>query len=126
MANAAASSSRTNVVPKKKVVTKKFAGAAYQAGRWGSLQVTITVRKTTTVRAGKKKVTRKITAVSVPTYPNHTDRSVYINSQALPILKSETLQAHLSANINLVSGASDSSQAFAESLQSAILKAKKS
>ena len=109
----------------KKVVTKKFAGAAYQAGRWGSLQVTITVRKTTTVRAGKKKVTRKITAVSVPTYPNHTDRSVYINSQALPILKSETLQAHMSANINLVSGASDSSQAFAESLQSAILKAKK-
>ena len=65
------------------------------------------------------------TAVSVPTYPNHTDRSVYINSQALPILKSETLQAHMSANINLVSGASDSSQAFAESLQSAILKAKK-
>jgi len=109
----------------KKVVTKKFAGAAYQADRWGPLQVTITVRKTTTVRAGKKKVTRKITAVSVPTYPNHTDRSVYINSQALPILKSETLQAHMSANINLVSGASDSSQAFAESLQSAILKAKK-
>ena len=109
----------------KKVVTKKFAGAAYQADRWGSLQVTITVRKTTTGTAGKRKVTRKITAVSVPTYPNHTDRSVYINSQALPILKSEALQAQ-SANINLVSGASDSSQAFAESLQSAILKAKKS
>jgi uncharacterized protein with FMN-binding domain len=108
----------------KKIVTKKFAGAAYQADRWGSLQVTITVRKTTTVRAGKKKVTRKITAVSVPTYPNHTDRSVFINSQALPILRSEALQAQ-SANINLVSGASDTSQAFAESLQSAILKAKK-
>jgi uncharacterized protein with FMN-binding domain len=89
------------------------------------LQVTITVHKTTTVTAGKKKVTRKITAVSVPTYPNHTDRSVYINSQALPILKRETLQAQR-ANINLVSGASDSSQAFAASLQSAILKAKRS
>jgi uncharacterized protein with FMN-binding domain len=109
----------------EKVVTKKFTGAAYQADRWGPLQVVITVRKTTTVRAGKKHVTRKITAVSVPTYPNHTDRSVFINSQALPILKSEALQAQ-SANINLVSGASDSSQAFAESLQSAILKAKKS
>jgi len=109
----------------KKVVTRKFAGAAYQADRWGSLQVTITVRKTTTGTAGKRKVTRKITAVSVPTYPNHTDRSVYINSQALPILKSEALKAQ-SANINLVSGASDSSQAFAESLQSAILRAKKS
>jgi uncharacterized protein with FMN-binding domain len=113
------------VTTTKKVVTKKFTGTAFEAGRWGSLQVVITVRKTTTVRAGKKHVTRKITAVSVPTYPNHTDRSVYINSQALPILKSETLQAHMSTNINLVSGASDSSQAFAESLQSAILKAKR-
>ena len=107
----------------KKVVTRKFAGVAYQADRWGSLQVTITVRKTTTVTAGKRKVTRKITAVSVPTYPNHTDRSVYINTQALPILKSEALQAQ-SARINLVSGATNTSDAFAQSLQSAILKAK--
>jgi uncharacterized protein with FMN-binding domain len=109
----------------KKVVTKKFTGAAYQADRWGALQVVITVRKTTTTTAGKKKVTRKITAVSIPTYPNHTDRSVYINSQALPILKSETLRAKMSANINLVSGASDSSDAYVQSLQSAILKAKR-
>ena len=108
----------------KKVVTRKFAGVAYQADRWGSLQVTITVRKTTTVTAGRRKVTRKITAVSVPTYPNHTDRSVYISSQALPILKSEALQAHMSVNINLVSGATYTSDAFAQSLQSAILKAK--
>ena len=77
------------------------------------------------MRAGKKHVTRKITAVSVPTYPNHTDRSVYISSQALPILKSEALQAGMTANINLVSGATDSSDAFASSLQSAILKAKR-
>ena len=109
----------------KKVVTKKFAGAAYQADRWGPLQVTITVRKTTTVTAGNRKVTRKITAVSVPTYPNHTDRSVYINSQALPILKSEALRARMSANISLVSGATYTSEAFAGSLQSAILKAHK-
>jgi len=71
-----------------------------------------------------RKVTRKLTAVSVPISPNHTDRSVYINSNALPILKSEALKAQ-SANINMVSGATDSSDAFAQSLQSAILKAKK-
>ena len=106
------------------VVTKKFTGAAVQAGRWGSLQVTIVVRKTTTITGTKRKVTRKMTALSVPTYPNHTDRSVYINSQALPILKSEALRAQ-SANINLVSGATNTSEAFAQSLQSAILKAKK-
>ena len=104
----------------KKVVTRKFTGTAYQADRWGPLRVTIVVRKTTV----GKKVTRKITSVSVPTYPNHTDRSVYINTQALPILKSEALRAQ-SARIDLVSGATDSSDAFAQSLQSAILKAKR-
>ena len=108
----------------KKVVTKKFAGTAFQADRWGPLQVTIVVRKTTTITGTKRKVTRKITALSVPTYPNHTDRSVYISSQALPILKSEALRAQ-SANINLVSGATNTSEAFAQSLQSAILEAKK-
>jgi len=110
---------------KKKVivVTKKFTGTAFEAGRWGSLQVTIKVRKTTTITGTKRHVTRKITAVGVPTYPNHTDRSVFINSQALPILKSETLRAQ-SASIDMVSGATDSSDAFAESLQSAILKAR--
>lgn len=110
---------------KKKVivVTKKFTGTAVEAGRWGPLQVTITVRKTTTVTGTKRKVTRKMKAVAVPTYPNHTDRSVFINSQALPILKSEALRAQ-SSSIDLVSGATDSSEAFAQSLQSAIVKAK--
>src|SRR3954464_10803063 len=90
----------------KKVVTKKFTGAAYEADRWGALKVTITVRKTTV----GKKVTRKVTAVAVPVYPNHTDRSVFINQQALPILRSEALRAQ-SARINLVSGATDTSDA---------------
>ncbi len=110
---------------KKIVVSKRFTGSVASVDRWGSLQVTIVVRKTTTITGTKKKVTRKITAVSVPVYPNHTDRSIYINQTALPILKAETLRAQ-SANINMVSGATDSSDAFAQSLQSAILKAKRS
>ena len=113
----------TRATTKKIVVSKRFAGSAASVDRWGSLQVTIVVRKTTTITGTKKKVTRKITAVSVPTYPNHTDRSIYINQTALPILKAEALRAQ-SANINMVSGATDSSDAFAQSLQSAILKAK--
>ena len=48
---------------------------------------------------------------------------MYINQNALPILKSEALQRQ-SASINLVSGATDTSYAFAQSLQAAILKAK--
>ena len=115
----------TLATTKKIVVSKRFTGSVASVDRWGSLQVTIVVRKTTTIIGTKKKVTRKITAVSVPTYPNHTDRSIYINQTALPILKAEALHAQ-SATINMVSGATDSSDAFAQSLQSAILKAKHS
>jgi uncharacterized protein with FMN-binding domain len=115
----------TRATAKKIVVSKRFTGSVASVDRWGSLQVTIVVRKTTTITGTKKKVTRKLTAVSVPTYPNHTDRSIYINQTALPILKAEALRAQ-SASINMVSGATDSSDAFAQSLQSAILKAKKS
>ena len=114
----------TRATTRKIVVTKRFAGSIASVDRWGSLQVTILVRKTTTITGTKKKVTRRITAVSVPTYPNHTDRSVFINQNALPTLKAEALRAQ-SANINLVSGATDTSYGFAQSLQAAILKAKR-
>ena len=105
---------------KAKVVIRKFTGAAYQADRFGTLQVVITVKKTTV----GKKVTRKITAISVPVYPEHTGRSVYISENAIPILRSEALRAQ-SAHVDLVSGATYTSDAFAGSLQSAILKAKR-
>ena len=110
---------------KKIVVTKRFAGSVASVDRWGSLQVNIVVRKTTTITGSKKKVARRITAVSVPTYPDHTDRSVFINQNALPTLKAEALRAQ-SANISVVSGATDTSYGFAQSLQAAILKAKRS
>ena len=113
--------------PKKKVVTatKLFTGAAGSADRWGDVQVTIVVKKTTTTNLATKKKTvkRKITSVKVPAYPDHTDRSIFINQQALPYLIQETIQAQSSA-IDMVSGATDTSIAFQQSLQSAILKAK--
>ena len=114
----------TRATTKKIVVSKRFSGSVASVDRWGNLQVTIVVRKTTTITGTKKKVTRRMTAVSVPTYPDHTDRSVFINQNALPILKAEALRAQ-STNINLVSGATDTSYGFAQSLQAAILKAKK-
>ncbi len=112
----------TKAKVRKIVVTKRFAGSVASVDRWGSLQVTIVVRKTTTITGTKKKVTRRMTAVTVPVYPNHTDRSVFINQNALPILKAEALKAQ-SANINMVSGATDTSNGFEQSLQSAIVKA---
>jgi uncharacterized protein with FMN-binding domain len=122
---AAARQAVSNTVVKKKVVTatKSFTGPAVEADRWGPLQVTIVVKKTTTTVGTKKTVARKMTAVKVPVSPNHTDRSVYINQQALPSLIQETLKAQ-SSRIYAVSGATDSSDAFAQSLQSAILTAK--
>lgn len=119
---AAAKASVANTTVKKKVIvaTKSFTGAAADADRWGPLQVTIVVKKTTTVVGTKKTVKKKITSIKVPVSPNHTDRSIFINEQALPTLVQEALQAQ-SAHIYVVSGATNSSDAFAQSLQSAIL-----
>lgn len=119
---AAAKASVANTTVKKKVIvaTRSFTGAAADADRWGPLQVTIVVKKTTTVVGTKKTVKKKITSIKVPVSPNHTDRSIFINEQALPTLVQEALQAQ-SAHIYVVSGATNSSDAFAQSLQSAIL-----
>src|SRR3982074_1727186 len=85
---AAARQGVSNTVVKKKVVTatKSFTGTAAEADRWGPLQVTIVVKKQTKTVGTKKTVARKITAVKVPVSPNHTDRSIFINQQALPTL----------------------------------------
>ncbi len=122
-----ASAAAQRAVPKKKVVTatRAFTGTPGSAGRWGNVQVRIVVRKTTTtvIKTKKKTVKRKILSVTVPVYPNHTDRSIFINQQALPYLIQETLQAQ-STGINMVSGATDTSYGFQSSLQSAILAAR--
>ncbi len=65
----------------------------------------------------------KIADVRFLQYPNSHSTSVYINSQAMPYLTQEAIQAQ-SANINGVSGATATSQAFAQSLSSALAKAK--
>jgi hypothetical protein len=84
------------------------------------------VEKTTTTVGTRKKVTRKITSVTVPVYPNHTDRSVFISQQAIPLLTQEVLtMMQLNPNIQLVGGATATSYAFAQSLQAAILAAKR-
>ena len=123
--NALAATPKTT--PKKKVVNKwkSFTGVLGSADRWGDVQVTIVVKKTTTTNltTKKKTVKRRITGVKVPVYPDHTGRSVFISEQALPYLIQETIQAQSTA-IDLVSGATYTSEGYASSLQSAILKAR--
>ncbi|WP_432876124.1 FMN-binding protein [Kribbella sp. CA-245084] len=75
--------------------------------QWGPVQVQLTVQS------------GKITAVSVPQYPNGNHRDAEINEYALPILINETVQAQ-SAQIDMVSGATVTSDGYIRSLQSAL------
>ncbi|MGN6124925.1 MAG: FMN-binding protein [Humibacter sp.] len=61
----------------------------------------------------------KITKVAVPQYPTQSFRDQEINQQAIPQLVSESLSAQ-SAHIDMVSGATYTSDGYLQSLQSAI------
>ncbi len=65
----------------------------------------------------------KITDVTFLQYPNEQSHSIEINQQADPVLTQETIQAQ-SAQVDIVSGATDTSQAFIQSLTSALDQAK--
>ncbi len=65
----------------------------------------------------------RLVTVTFLQYPSDRSTSRYINSQAMPLLKSEAIQAQ-SADVSGVSGASDTSQAFVQSLGSALAQAK--
>ncbi len=95
----------------------KFTGATVPARQWGSVTVSVTQQTT----GSGKTVTRKFSDLGGG-YTYHTSRSQFIMSQALPILRQEFLAAQ-SAKIQMVSGATYTSQAFIQSLQSALLKA---
>lgn len=60
--------------------------------------------------------------VQFPQYPSDNGRSKQISNTALPILKQEAISAQ-SANVNVVSGATQVSQAFRQSLASALAQA---
>ncbi|OZG57646.1 FMN-binding domain-containing protein [Bifidobacterium tissieri] len=61
----------------------------------------------------------KITSVNAITYPNHTDRSRSISAQAIPELAERAISKQ-SSDIQFVSGATETSTAFVNSLQDAI------
>ena len=117
----AAAPARKRIV--KTVTTKTYSGITAQADRWGSVQVTITVRTTTIKTGTRRRVSLEYTDLGGH-YSYHTARSQYIMSQSLPYLREEFLQAQ-SADIHMVSGATYSSEAFLQSLQSALLRARK-
>jgi uncharacterized protein with FMN-binding domain len=77
---------------------------------YGNMQVAVTIEGS------------KITNVTPLIYPNDRPQTVEINSHALPLLKSEAIQIQ-SAKVSVVSGATQSSEAYAASLAGALQKA---
>lgn len=86
-----------------------YAGSEEDA-HWGYLYVVVTVSN------------GELVDVQIPEYPNHRNRSVEINNQALPWLIEEAIQAQ-SADIDMISGATDTSRAFIRSLDTALQQA---
>ncbi len=77
---------------------------------YGSMQIQAIVRS------------GKLAGVRVLQYPNDRGTSIAINSQALPMLQNEVIAAQ-SARVDIISGATLSSDAFIRSLNGALSKA---
>ena len=122
-ARAALAPATTATAPVRRVASKTFAGLTVDAGQWGTVEITVTLRTTTIATGGTKKVIRRYTNLG-GRYSYHTARSQFIMSQSLPILRQEFLQAQNATGVQMVSGASYTSRAFLQSLQSALLKAR--
>ena len=75
--------------------------------QWGPVQVQVTVKG------------GRLSDVSVLQYPNGNPRDQQINAYALPVLVQETLDAQ-SADIDMVSGATVTSDGYLQSLQGAL------
>jgi uncharacterized protein with FMN-binding domain len=83
-----------------------YMGSAMAAG-YGKVQVKIFVTN------------GRLSDVQFIDYPHDRQTSQQINAQAMPWLKQEAIQAQ-SAQVNIISGATLTSKAFADSLQSAL------
>jgi FMN-binding domain len=100
-AGASSSSSGTTAASSRTVT-----GPVVQT-RWGPVQVEVTVKG------------GRLSDISVLQQPNGNPRDQQINAYALPILVQETLDAQ-SAEIDMVSGATVTSDGYRQSLQGAL------
>jgi uncharacterized protein with FMN-binding domain len=89
----------------------------------GSYQGSVVSEQFGDVQAAVSVKGNRITDVSISA-PMDNPRSASINQQAVPMLRSETLQVQ-SGQVTLISGATVTSEAYAQSLQSAIDQARK-
>lgn len=100
------SSTQTTSIYKDGTYTGSAANAYY-----GNIQVQATIKS------------RKIINIAFIQYPDEQGHSLEINQEADPVLSQEAIQSQ-NANVDIVSGATDTSQAFIQSLSSALAQAK--
>jgi len=100
--------SSTVLVPAQALAATTYKGAFYSE-QWGGAQVSIQVK-------GKK-----ISAISAAVQQD-TQHSIQLDAYAIPELKQEALKSN-SYKIHVVSGATQTSEAFIDSLKSALGKA---
>ncbi|HUI48181.1 MAG TPA: FMN-binding protein [Acidimicrobiia bacterium] len=103
---ATAPSGSPSSTPTTTPATTTITGDPYD-NQYGTVQVSVTLQG------------GKITDVQALQLPDSHQRSVEISQAVAPILRQEALQAQ-SAQIDLVSGATYTSQSYAQSLQSAL------
>jgi uncharacterized protein with FMN-binding domain len=105
----------TDVRPTETATTAgAFKDGTYDGGgadaHWGTVEVQAVITN------------GRISDVVFVQYPNHRNRSQEINSRAMPELTQEAIQAQ-DSNVDLVSGATDTSEAFIQSLANALSQA---
>jgi uncharacterized protein with FMN-binding domain len=86
-----------------------YAGSAYDA-YWGLVQVQANVQN------------GQLVSVDILQYPSHRSTSRAINRQAIPMLESEVIRAQ-GVRVNLISGATLTSEAYLRSLHEALSQA---
>lgn len=96
-------------VPKGQYKDGEYVGASTDAF-YGSVQVKAIIKN------------GKIADVQFLDYPQDRRNSIEINSQAMPLLTQEAVQSQ-TANVDIVTGATATSQAFVQSLASALTQA---
>lgn len=96
-------------IPDTTIVYKdgEYTGDSIRADHWGNVQLTVIIEG------------GKLTDFKIEDYPHSRSTSQRINRVAIPYLMQEAVQAQ-SASIDLISGATPTSEAFIRSLQSAL------
>lgn len=112
--NSASTSNNSDITNQATSITYKdgtYTGGSYDAS-YGNVQVAAIISS------------GKLTSINILDYPNSHGDSIQINQQALPLLKEEAIQSQDPNSVQIISGATFTSEAFIQSLTSALNQAK--